>query len=128
MLDPSRHDEELAFLDRHVPIAELHREAALHDEKQFILMLVVVPHEFALELHQLHVLTVQLSDDLRAPMSIEERQLLAKVDRPHQTLVAIHHVVPPACFTPPRLSSTPRSDSHHTPGTSRRRTSNAYCR
>jgi hypothetical protein len=48
-------------------------------EEQLVLVLVVMPDELALELHELHVLAVQLADDLRVPMRIEQRQLLARL-------------------------------------------------
>src|SRR5262245_20971274 len=54
MLDAARNDQELPRLERDVLIAELHREATVDDQEQLVLMLVVMPHELALELHQLH--------------------------------------------------------------------------
>src|SRR5688572_26746070 len=80
MLDASGNDQELAFLEGDVTIAELHREATLHNEEQLVLALMLMPDELALKLHELDVLPVQLPDDLRIPVRIKERELLAEVD------------------------------------------------
>jgi hypothetical protein len=48
-----------------VPIPELHAEPALHYEEQFVLVIVVVPDEWPLELDEFHLLALQLTDDLR---------------------------------------------------------------
>jgi len=44
---------------------------------------VGVPDELSLELDQLHVLAVELADDLGIPFGVKRRQLLGKVDRIH---------------------------------------------
>src|SRR5262245_63789017 len=80
MLDAARHDEELACVERHATIAKFHDEAAVDDEKQLVFVLVVMPHELALELHELDVLTVQLADDFRVPVGVKQRERVAKVD------------------------------------------------
>ena len=43
MLDAARDDDELPFLDRHAPISKLHREPALVDEEEFVLVLMNGP-------------------------------------------------------------------------------------
>src|SRR6266404_2809444 len=52
VLDAARDDDELPFLDGHAPIPKLHREPAFVDEKEFVLVLVLVPDERTLELDQ----------------------------------------------------------------------------
>src|SRR5262245_55298167 len=79
MLDSTRDYQELAFFERDVAIAEFHREAALHDEKELVLAFVMMPDEFAEELHQLYVLAVELANDLRIPVSVHERQLFSEI-------------------------------------------------
>jgi hypothetical protein len=39
-----------------------------------------MPHELAEELHQLDLLAVQVTDDLRIPVGLEQRELVAKID------------------------------------------------
>src|SRR5438093_4414907 len=76
-------DDELPFLHGHAPISKLHREPALVDQEEFVLVLVLVPDERAVELDELHVLSVQLTHDLRVPMGSEQRELLRQADLIH---------------------------------------------
>src|SRR6266404_9384156 len=85
MVGVARDDDELPFLDGHAPISKLHREPALVDQEEFVLVLVPVPDERALELDELHVLSVQLTDDLRVPMGSEQGELLSQVDLMHSS-------------------------------------------
>jgi hypothetical protein len=66
--DAGRHDQEFAYFQPDVSIPELHAEPAFDDEEEFVLGVVVVPDERPLELDQLHLLAVQLADDLRFPL------------------------------------------------------------
>src|SRR5688572_6474626 len=68
VLDAAGHDQEFPFLQPDVAVPELHAETALHDHEELVLMLVVMPDEFALELRELHMLAVELADDLGAPV------------------------------------------------------------
>src|SRR5262245_60972843 len=81
----ARHDVDLPFLDGHPPISKLHREAALVDQEEFILLLVAMPDERALELDELHVMSVHFPDDFRVPMRREEGELLSQVDLLHSS-------------------------------------------
>src|SRR2546425_1464732 len=83
MLAAARDDDELPLLDGYAPIPKLHREPALLDQKEFVLVLVPVPDERALELDELHVVSVHLPDDLRVPMGREQGELLRQVDLIH---------------------------------------------
>ena len=71
VLDAAGHDQERALLQPDVSVPELHAEAALHDEEKLILVVVVVPDERPLELDELHLLAVQLGDDLGLPLLAE---------------------------------------------------------
>ena len=76
MLDAPRDDQELSFLQPDLTVTELHNEASLHDQEEFVLVIVVVPDELAPELDELDVLAVHLTNDLGAPVILEEGQLL----------------------------------------------------
>src|SRR5215469_18268514 len=81
MLDATRHDDELSFFDPFVrPIAKLHAKAALHDQKHFVLVMVMVEDEFSLNFVELHHLAVELGDDIRLPQFSDLRELLGDVD------------------------------------------------
>jgi hypothetical protein len=67
------------LLDPDAPAPELHPETTLDDEKELVLLVVVVPDELTEELGQLDVLAVQLAHDLWLPLFVEERQLLLDV-------------------------------------------------
>src|SRR6266446_4354842 len=88
MLGVARDDDEFPFLDRHPPISKLHRAPALVDQEEFVLVLVPMPDERALELDELHVVAVQLTDDLRVPMGSEQGELLRQVDLIHSFRLA----------------------------------------
>src|SRR6266480_329968 len=47
----------------------------------------MVPGERAFELHQLQILAVQLSDDARIPVVIEQRELLREIDFVHSSSI-----------------------------------------
>jgi len=68
VLDPARDDEELALVELDYPVSKVNRELAGNDQEQFVLGIVVVPDEFALELGKLDVLVIQLTDNARAPV------------------------------------------------------------
>ena len=83
MLHAARHDEELARLEVDDPVAQLHTQVASYHEKHLVLVLVVVPHEGPQELHDLHVLAVQLTDDPGHVVVVVEGQFLRDVDLFH---------------------------------------------
>ena len=48
VFNTARNDDEFAFLDPFVTVAEFHAEAAFHDQKHFVFVLMMVEDEFAL--------------------------------------------------------------------------------
>src|SRR5437667_7900244 len=65
VLDAARDDDELTGADVAVAVAQLHAQAAGHDEEQLVLGVVMVPDELATQLDDLHVHVVHVADDLR---------------------------------------------------------------
>ena len=61
--------------------AELHLQAAPHDQKQLVLVGVVVPDELPQELHELYVLRVEVPHHFRLPVLRKQPELLGEVDR-----------------------------------------------
>src|SRR5450755_3235577 len=61
VLDAMRDDDHLALLDPLVAVAEMHQKPALDDEEELVLLLVVVPHERALNLDELDLEVVDLA-------------------------------------------------------------------
>src|SRR6266705_349675 len=87
VFDAAGHDDELTGLDPLGAIisvfAKVHSEAALHHQKHFVFILVVMPGEWAFELHQFEILIVQLADNSRVPVIINDRKLLREIDLVH---------------------------------------------
>src|SRR5690348_176049 len=71
----SRHDEEIARPELDHLITQLHAKTAAVHEKELVFILVVMPHERTLKLRELHLLSIQLADDLRTPVIVECREL-----------------------------------------------------
>ncbi len=76
VLHPSRDDQELAFVKFDGPVAEVDAQMAAQDQKELVLVLMVVPDKLALEFDQFDVLPVQLTDDARGPVLAEARELV----------------------------------------------------
>src|SRR5437588_7966260 len=79
MLDAVRNDDELAWLDHEVLVSQLHPQPALHDQKQLVLMLVVMPDEFTLELGELYEGVVHLADDFGTPLILKPAEHLGEI-------------------------------------------------
>jgi protein-disulfide isomerase/rhodanese-related sulfurtransferase/uncharacterized membrane protein len=60
-------------------LTKLHPQPSANHQEQFVFLLVVVPDELALELHQLHVRIVHLAGNLRRPVLGKLRQLLRHI-------------------------------------------------
>jgi hypothetical protein len=80
MLDPAGNHQEVSLHQVDAAVTELHPEGAVEHQEELIFLLVVVPHELAPELHQLHGLPVELGDNLRTPVLVNRSQLFAKTD------------------------------------------------
>src|SRR5467141_3031424 len=63
VLDAVRDDNELAFAHHTLTIAEFHAERALHDEKKFILLIVMMPEKFSLEFDGFHQAIIDFTYD-----------------------------------------------------------------
>src|SRR5215831_15494859 len=83
MFDAMRHDDEFAFADDRLAIAEFHPQRAFDHQKHFVLTVVVMPDKFAFELYRLHIEIIELTDDFWVPAVGEAIELFRKVDRVH---------------------------------------------
>src|SRR5271170_6396636 len=93
MLRPARDDREFAFakLDGSLStgrVLVIHAKSPVNYEEQLVLRVMVMPHEFALKLDQLDVLSVELAHDFGRPMILESGELLRHVDLVHDSKVA----------------------------------------
>ena len=83
VLDAARDDDELAGSELDDMIAELDAKGATHTEEELVLMLVVVPDEGTTKLDQLHLLTVELPDDLGPPVLCDLPEFRGKIHLVH---------------------------------------------
>lgn len=107
MLDAAWHDDHFAGAEGDMAIAQFDSQMSFHNEEQLILVFVTVPHKFALQLGQAHLLAIQFAGDLGVPIRIEGGELVAQDD-----LFEIYHAAIPSqdsaetggtfpCFRPP---------------------------
>ena len=74
-----RDDEEFTFSQLDSLVSELDPHPTAPNEEEFIFAFVVMPRKDALELHNFDFLTIQLPNDLWAPMFGEGRKFLLKI-------------------------------------------------
>jgi len=79
----SRDHDQLTLMDLLRVVPKLEPEPAPEDQKQLILLLVVMPVERALDLGEFDHLAVQFGHDMRSPVGGEPRELLSQVDGVH---------------------------------------------
>ena len=70
-----------ALAQRDLAVAQLDGQLSVEDEEEFIGVVMGVPYEIALDLHNLDLAVVQPGHRLRRPVVSERRQLLGEVDR-----------------------------------------------
>src|SRR5207249_10029418 len=75
--------EQLSGFERNGAVAQLHVERAVKHQEQFVGLVMLVPDELALDLHQPHFMVVVARDNPRRPMIGEARQLRGNVDLVH---------------------------------------------
>src|SRR5437660_1450259 len=83
MLDTTRHDDAFSGLQAYDAILKLDAKAAAPDQEELVLVLVIVPGEFALNFHELDLLAVQSRDGLWTPMFGKQREFLVQADLVH---------------------------------------------
>src|SRR5947199_8552893 len=88
VFDAVRDDEKFAFLQPNIPVSKLHPKPALDDEEQLVFIIVVVPNEWPLELHELDQLAAEFTDDLRLPVLGKQRKFFREVHLVHYSIIA----------------------------------------
>lgn len=80
---PFGNNNDFTGSDFDLSVPEFHGHGTLDDVEQLVLSIVGVPHEFSLNPGQLHILPVELGDDLGAPLVGETIKFLEDVDGFH---------------------------------------------
>src|ERR1035441_3820129 len=85
MLYSARHYDKLALFDPFMAVAKIHAEAALHHQKHFVLVLMTVKYELAVELDELNLLSVEFGGDARLVVFGNLGELFGDVDFGHES-------------------------------------------
>jgi len=83
VLDPARNHDELAFFEPDGLVAELDPEPALHHQEHLIFVVMVMPDEFAIDLGELDLLTVQFAGNVRLVELVDLGEFLGEVNFVH---------------------------------------------
>jgi len=81
-------DEELAFVEFDDPVAKVDRQVAVEDQKEFVLVLVMVPDELTFQLGEFDMLSVEFTDDSGAPVFSELLEFFGEV---HLVVLVVAH-------------------------------------
>jgi hypothetical protein len=68
VLDAALDDNEFARFKPFAAVGEIHAETPFDHEKHFVFVVVMMPDEFALKLHQFDLLAIQLTGDFGLPV------------------------------------------------------------
>lgn len=79
VLDLVWDNDKFTFLEPDVPVAKLHAKSAFDHEKHLVFIVMMVPEELSLKLDQLDELAVELTNNPRAPVVIQEGELCIKL-------------------------------------------------
>ena len=79
MLDALRYNDELTRRKLNRAVAKLYSKTALYRHEKLIFLLMMMPRKIALELNELHLLPVQLTNDLRPPVFGDQRKFSARL-------------------------------------------------
>ena len=94
-----------------VAIAQLDGEAAAQHQEEVVGVVVLVPDELALDLHEHELVVVQVADDPGAVGPVEELELLCEIDLVIHVAGSLTHglgpIATPAATTPAAVASVP---------------------
>src|ERR1051326_26577 len=83
MLNAPGNDDEFAFFNPLMVVAEFHAEASFDDEKQFVFVLVMVEDEFSFELVELDLLAVEFGGNVGLPVFGDLGEFVGEIDFGH---------------------------------------------
>src|SRR5579884_1234909 len=89
MFDALRNDEQLPWIELDIPIAQVNRQVPVDHEKEIIGLVMLVPDEWTFDLHDQHLVVVEIPDDSRFVRRVERRELL------RQFYLVTHRSQPP---------------------------------
>ena len=66
-----RNNDKFPLIQRNFPISEFHCKSSFYNQKQLVLILVMVPYKFSFELYEFHFLPIELCYYFWTPMFTE---------------------------------------------------------
>src|SRR5918996_986760 len=87
MLHALGHDQKVPGTQFHVPFSHLHGQPTRYHEKELVGVVMLVPNPVSLDLDELHLVVVQVSDDLRSPEIVELAQAFFEIHLRHAFLL-----------------------------------------
>lgn len=94
VLDSFRDDEDLTGPESDISFAHLDRQAALEDKEEVVRVVVLMPGEGALDLHDHEVVTVERANCSRLPVIRKGGKLFGQVDGFHSRRLIFSFVTP----------------------------------
>src|SRR5262249_42755082 len=83
VLCPSRNNEQLTGAKRDIPLAHANGNATLEHVEEVVRVVVLVPDELTLDLHDHQIVAIELTHYARLPVTFEGSELLCEVDGAH---------------------------------------------
>jgi len=71
MLYAARNNKEITLFHPDEMVAKFHPEAARYDKEQLVLIVMMMPHKWAVEFHQFYQLAVEFAHDFGLPIFAE---------------------------------------------------------
>src|SRR3954462_9833918 len=81
MFHAMRNDREFSRSQDEIFVTQLEAQLAFHHEEQLVFPLVMMPHEFALQLHELDQTVVHFAHDLGTPMLLKPAEHVGQIYR-----------------------------------------------
>ena len=89
MLHTARDNDKLAGMDGQVAIAQFDGQRAFDHKKEFIFIVVMMPHKFAFYLDQFDMRIVQLADYARVLIVGNEGEFVFEIDNRNHSLLKL---------------------------------------
>jgi hypothetical protein len=83
VLDPLWDDEQLAWTKRDITLAHANGDVPLEDKEEVIRVFVYVPDELTLDLNHHQIVTIELADYARLPVTFESSEFVCEIDGLH---------------------------------------------
>src|SRR5207237_7363686 len=109
VLDAMRDDRKLPRSEYELFVLQFESQPALHDEKELVFQVVMMPHERALQLGELDEAVIHLANDLRAPLVLKSSEHFSQID------FADRHVEASGSGSPGGVASAKPADNSRAP-------------